>query len=156
MNDLIFLQVMNLASIARGPLILHHYALENLLQKRFLKHKQMQKGDEKRVGWLHKIMRSTTSKNTRTIIQANKKSLFSTFEHLFKQRGKNKGNRLKAKIAKEVKLPISLSENQKVQYFQIWNQELYNIDKRLIHLFFIKITPSHLVQIIFFISDPLL
>lgn len=51
---------------------------------------------------------------------------------------------------------MSLSENQKVQSLQIWNQKSHNVDKQLAYFFFMKIASSYQVQTIFFISDPLL
>lgn len=66
------------------------------------------------------VMRSTTVKNRRAIIQTSKESLF------------------KAKIANV------LPENQKAQSLQNWNQELYNIDKQLAYLSFTKIGSSYL------------
>ena len=49
MNDLVFLQVMNLASITRGFLTLYRFTLTSILINPYSKRKQIQKDSEKRV-----------------------------------------------------------------------------------------------------------
>lgn len=49
MNNLVFQQVISLASMTRGFPTLHYYTPTRLLTSPYLKHKQMQKGDKKGV-----------------------------------------------------------------------------------------------------------